>query len=148
MHISYMGLQATCPATVTCILWIYYLIGHRPVASSASSTGGQSHSPLVVCCAAIPTIFLTVQWCNPSRTFSMDPVTTQLFITTPTAQQIRTTYPTPEPLTPSYSPPSPLLTTAPSEDSDTKIPSRYCYRRLCILVMEMLRPAPEALLPN
>ena len=47
-------------------------------ASSANTTGIYSHSPPSPRITAIPVIFLAAQWWNPSRTFSISPVTTQL----------------------------------------------------------------------
>ena len=58
VHSSYMSRKATCDNTVSCLYWIYPLIGHRLEVSIASSTGGQYHSPLVALHAVIPTILL------------------------------------------------------------------------------------------
>ena len=80
LHSVYMGRQDICAATVTCLRWIHSLIGHSPTVSRASTTGGHSHFPLSVRRAVIPAKLLATQWRNPSSTFSMAPVTTQLSI--------------------------------------------------------------------
>ena len=78
MQSLHLGWHYTCAAMVDCLCCIYYLIGHIPAFYRASDTGGHSHFPLIVRRIVIPVIIFATQWWNPSGTFSMDPVTTQI----------------------------------------------------------------------
>ena len=72
-----MGHQDTFETTVSCLHCIYSMFGHSPAVSSASSTWGHSHYPLVVRRTIIPVILLATHLWNPSSTLSMAPVTNQ-----------------------------------------------------------------------
>ena len=61
-----------------CRLIMYSIMGCSTVTSSAATTGGYYHSLPAPHVAVIPMIRLATQWCNPYRTFIIDPVTTQL----------------------------------------------------------------------
>ena len=57
---------------------MYYIMGCKPAASSAATTGGYSHYPSTPRVAVIPVIRLASWWWNPYGTSSITPITTQL----------------------------------------------------------------------
>ena len=63
---------------VACYLWIYSFIRHIPAASTVSATGGYSHYLSSFLWAVIIAILQAALWWNPSSTFSIYPVITQL----------------------------------------------------------------------
>ena len=73
-----MGRQATVYAMVACNLLMYSLIGWSPTSSIDATTGGNYHSLSSPCVAIIPVILLDARLRNPSRIFSIPPVTTLL----------------------------------------------------------------------
>ena len=79
VHSSYMGRQSTCAAMVACLHWMYSLIDQIFALSSASETGVHYHYLNVVIRDVFPTILMDAQLWNPSSSFNMDHVTTQIF---------------------------------------------------------------------
>ena len=77
---SQIGRKAAWAMLVACCLWMYCLIGQRPMDPSASATGGYYHSPFSVRRSVITVICRSAQWWKPSNNFSITPVTTQLFL--------------------------------------------------------------------
>ena len=63
---------------LACCLWVYSFIFHRPAASIASAIRGYSHSPSFALQSTIPAILRADLWLNPSSTFSVSPITTEL----------------------------------------------------------------------
>ena len=63
---------------VTSRFLMYSIIGCSPAASSAATTGRYFQSQLAPRVTVIPVIHLAYQWWNPSKTFSIYHVTTQL----------------------------------------------------------------------
>ena len=80
MHRSYMGRQATCDVTLTCLIWTYSLIGHIPQVFRASSTRGHSESHFILLPTVTPTILLATRLWNTFSASIMAPVTTQILI--------------------------------------------------------------------
>ena len=78
---SYMGRHDTFSAMFDCHLLMYCIVGCSPADSSDANTGGYSQSLPTSRVTIIPVIFLVAWWQNPSRTFSISPVTTQLSLT-------------------------------------------------------------------
>ena len=103
-----MRRQATCAATVACLRWIYSLIVYIPAVSSASATGGHSHSPFVVRRAVIPVIILLPGDGIPLVLLEcpLSPPISHSHIKTPTARLPCTAYTAPATLTLPSSPPS------------------------------------------
>ena len=56
-------------------------MGWSPVASNDVITESYSHSLPAPCIAITPVIRLSDRWCNPSKTFRIYPVTTQILMT-------------------------------------------------------------------
>ena len=149
MYRSYMGRQATCTATVSCLWGIYFLIGYRATVSSASSTEGHFYSLTIVRCAIIPVTLLANQWWNPSRTLSTSPITTQLPPPYHSTYYTTTLYIIPPARTVAPVFKTEFLTIAtvfaPPRDSGTGPPNSYYCMRPCIPGTKIPRPDPEAL---
>ena len=77
-QISYMGWQTNFSAMVSCHLLMYSLMGFGPADSTDTSTGRYYHSLTAPHVAFIPMICLASRLWNPSKNFSISPVTTQL----------------------------------------------------------------------
>ena len=73
-----MGRHAIFFTMIALWLLIYSVMGCISVASSAVTTGGYYHYYPIPHVAIIPVIRLYTQWWNPSRTFSILPVDTQI----------------------------------------------------------------------
>ena len=63
---------------MACHIWMYSFILHKPAATIVLATGGYYHYPISALQAVIPAIHQAALWWNPSSTFSISPITTQL----------------------------------------------------------------------
>ena len=61
-----------------CRLWMYSFIWHTPNASNDSTKNDYSKTSTMTCRYDIPAIIRATRWCNPSSTFNIISVTTQL----------------------------------------------------------------------
>ena len=75
-----MGWKATFYAIVACCLLMYMPLRWISVVSIASTTEGYSHSLPDPRFAVIPLICHAAQWWNPSRTLTISPFTTHIFL--------------------------------------------------------------------
>ena len=75
---SYMGKHSTFFAIVACRLLMYSPMVWNPVTSIAATTEGYYHSPHTPRVVVIHVIHLIDRWRNPSNTFRIPPVTTQI----------------------------------------------------------------------
>ena len=80
VQISYKGWQDTRSDMVAYRLLMYSPMGWIPTASIASTNGDYSHSPPAPRFSVSPVIRRASQWCKPSRTLSISPITIQLFL--------------------------------------------------------------------
>ena len=78
VHSSYMGWFAIYSKMVACLLQMYSFVCHVPVASKSSATNDHSYPPSPTRRSEIPAILRATLCWNPSSTFSISYVTTQL----------------------------------------------------------------------
>ena len=138
-----MGLHTTFSSMVACRLLIFSIMGFIPATSIAAAAGGYSHSPPSPRISVVPMILLDDQWWNPSSSFTISPVTTQLSLLYIITDWSTSLYIIPRVRTvaPIFANTLVIVSTAsvlPS-GSDTPLNNRCCYIQSSAKVREVIR---------